>query len=222
MKRFLISFLGILSVVIFFSLCYSVSFYNISKNLEGQKHQQDPVIQELVAETDEKEKLLPTQTPNQGNVEDVSTENAIITSSTICIYEVFDISTGEQLYYETQPGADMAGLTRKQLTDELKQYMKNLSVSEYEKGLISFELISFSPEKVVLQKVYDSSKVKYKYLVILKNEEVIVTYSDGKTVFEYTGITVDMLPEDILENLRKGIQIQTIEELYDYLSGITS
>ena len=50
---------------------------------------------------------------------------------------------------------------------------------EYEAGLVSYELVSFSPERVVLQKVYDRDKVRYKYYVTIKNDEVVVFYSDN-------------------------------------------
>ena len=222
MKRFLFSIIGILSVVTFFSFCYYFSYTGIVHKLEEQKQQQNPMILELAQKTDENAGLQPTKSQDIVDTEEVSNEDLIITSTTTCIYEVYDIGTGQKAYYETQPDAEMAGLTRKQLNDKLKQYMKHLSLAEFEKGLISFELVSFSPEKVVLQKIYDSNKIQYKYLVTLQNEEVTVTYSDGKTVFEYTGITADMLTEDVCENLMKGVPIQTVEELYDYLSGITS
>ena len=109
-----------------------------------------------------------------------------------------------------------------QLSKKLARYMEQLSVMEYEAGLLSYEVLSFSPERVVLQKVYDRDRVQYKYFVTIKNDEVVAFYSDKKTVFEYTGILQYELEENIRTALQIGIPVKDVEELYDFLSGITS
>jgi len=221
MKRFFVSFFGILSVIVFFTLCYYVSFLNISRQLEREKQEQDSNIQKIVL-SQEDQNRYPTVLSESSQSAEVTIENGIITADTVCIYEIVDISTGEKIRYETSPGADMAGLSREQLIDKLEKYMNNLSVTEYEDGLVTCELVSFSPKQVVIQKVYDRCKVQFKYVVTIKNNEVIVYYSDYRTVYEYTGISADGLAEEICLALMDGVQVKNIEELYDYLSGITS
>lgn len=222
MKRFFISFSGIVAIVLFFSLCYYISFQNTVKQLEDMKSQQSDILPELLADGDGKAKGEYQEIAGASEVKEVSAEEDIITADTVCVYKTYYIDNGEELQYEAQPGADIAGLTRIQLSDKLEKYMDNLSVMEYEAGLISYEVLSFSPERVVLQKVYDREKVRYKYYVMEKNDAVVVFYSDKKTVFEYTGILLSELDEDIREALQYGIPVKDVEELYDFLSGITS
>ncbi len=220
MKRFFISFTGILSIMLFFTGCYYVTYRSTVKKFENNKTRQDILLTGSVSEP----KMGNAVESDDGTQPDteVSAEDAIITSDTVCRYELYYIDTGEQVQYEANPTAEFAGLTRKQLTNKLNQYMENLSVMEYEAGLISYEVISFSPERVVLQKVYDREKVRYRYFVTIKNEEVVVYYSDKKTVFEYTGIIQNSLDETVRSALRIGIPVKDVEELYDFLSGITS
>ena len=220
MKRFFISLAGIVSLMLFFTGCYYITFRSTVKKLENNKIQQDALIPELVSDA-KTERMAEYADATQADTE-VSAEDAIITSDTVCRYELYYIDTGEKIQYEANPTAEFAGLTRKQLTSKLDQYMENLSVMEYEAGLISYEVITFSPERVVLQKVYDREKVRYRYFVTIKNEEVVVYYSDKKTVFEYTGIIQNSLDETVRNALKIGIPVKDVEELYDFLSGITS
>ena len=220
MKRFFISLAGILSLMLFFTGCYYISFRSTVKKLENDKQQQDSFVSELMPKVNS-EPIAEYADVTQEDME-VSAEDAIITPDTVCRYELYYIDTGEQVQYEANPTSEFAGLTRKQLVSKLDQYMENLSVMEFEAGLISYEVISFSPERVVLQKVYDREKVRYRYYVTIKNEEVIVYYSDKKTVFEYTGIIQNSLEETVRNALKIGIPVKDVEELYDFLSGITS
>ncbi len=223
MKRFFLSISGILVIVLFFSTCYYISFRNTVKHLEDSKTRQETVLPELMAEADERaQSISEDKSLDSFELMEVSAEDAIITADTVCVYQLYYLDTGEQLQYEAKPGADIAGLTRVQLNDKLRRYMEDLSVMEYEAGLLSYEVLSFSPERVVLQKVYDRDRVQYKYFVTIKNDEVVAFYSDKKTVFEYTGILQYELEENIRTALQIGIPVKDVEELYDFLSGITS
>lgn len=221
MKRFIISLFGVLSVIVFFSLCYYVSYLDISNKIEKEKDQLDISLQEFIVSEKKRNQLNDGLSEPLQSAEALN-DDAIVTADTICVYVLRDISTGEQSRYETKPGADLAGLTRTQLVQKLDVYMENLPISEYEAGLISYEVISFSPKQVLMQKIYESNKVRYKYIVTIKNDEVIVYYSDNKTVYEYTGITTCGLSDEICFALQEGVKINNIEQLYDYLSGITS
>lgn len=223
MKRFFLSVSGILVMVVFFSACYYFSFRNTVKHLEDSKTRQDNIFPELIAESEEESKTEAADRSTDSVVSlEASAAEDIITADTVCVYRLYYLDNGEQAQYEVPPGADMAGLTRTQLSYKLRRYMEELSVLEYEAGLLSYEILSFSPERVVLQKVYDRNRVQYKYFVTIKNDEVVVFYSDKKTVFEYTGIIQSGLEEQIQTALQIGIPVKDVEELYDFLSGITS
>lgn len=223
MKRFFLSISGIVLTVVFFSACYYITFRNTVKNLENDKTRQEAILPGMTAEPEED-----TQIGSAGRITyadellEASATEAIITADTVCVYQLYYLDSGEQTQYEAPPGAEIAGLTRTQLSNKLSQYMEELSVMEYEAGLLSYEILSFSPERVVLQKVYDRNRVQYKYYVTIKNDEVVVYYSDKKTVFEYTGILQSGLDEQLQTALQIGIPVKDVEELYDFLSGITS
>lgn len=220
MKRFFFLFTGIFSAIAFFSICYCFSFQKSVNRMEMQKKQRNetPEITEIVVS----EPGGDVASANESRIEQVTSDDIIITPDTVCVYEIVSLDTGETMHYEAKPNAEIAGLNRIQLKNILSKYVNNMPVTEFEQGLVSYELLSFSAERVVMQKVYDGKKVRYKYYVTLKNDEVVVYYSDKKTVFEYTGIRCESLEDDITIALKIGIPVNDVESLYDYLSGITS
>ena len=51
---------------------------------------------------------------------------------------------------------------------------------------------------------------------------VTVYTSDQKTVYEYTSILVDELPEKIQEKVKKGIKVTSLSQLYGFLENYSS
>ena len=98
--------------------------------------------------------------------------------------------------------------------------MNNKPTEEMEKGLINIEIVSFSSEKVVINKIYDESTVVY---FITENDGFIkVYYSDKKTLYENTGILVKDLPAIEKKNLQAGMFVSDKDELISILEGYSS
>lgn len=95
-------------------------------------------------------------------------------------------------------------------------------MSEYNKGLLSYELLSFSDKEIKLRKSYDADMVPYRFYVVVKNGYVVVYNSDLKSVYEYTHIEAKNLPEEDRIALSRGIYIDNIDDLYALLESYTS
>ena len=123
--------------------------------------------------------------------------------------------------YETLP-QDLVGKTRSQVDEYCKNYMNRLTAEEYLDGLQSIGVVTFSSEHLVIRKIYDSSKVKFRYYMIAVDGEVVVYYGDKKTVYEYTGIETDGLSKEEKTMLKKGVEVKDEEELYSILENYSS
>lgn len=55
-----------------------------------------------------------------------------------------------------------------------------------------------------------------------QNGFIVVYLSDNKTVYEYTSISIDSLPQNIKEQLTEGIFIESEEALFGFLENYTS
>jgi hypothetical protein len=97
-----------------------------------------------------------------------------------------------------------------------------MPLSEYNKGLLSFELVSFSDQEIVIKKTYNEDFVPFRYYVVVKDGYVVIYNSDLKTVFQYTNIEVKNLPEEDRIALSKGIYLNNKDELYALLESYTS
>ena len=116
----------------------------------------------------------------------------------------------------------MVGIDLKGLTAYVKGYMEAMPVNEYLAGLVSYEIVSFSQDKVVLRKTYNETKVENKFFICRRGEFIVVYYSDLKTVYEYTDIRVDGLIEEIQTAINQGFYVKDVQELYSILEGYTS
>lgn len=60
------------------------------------------------------------------------------------------------------------------------------------------------------------------YYLQEKNGYVVVYLSDKETVYEYTSIEVEHLPESLQNEVKNGKYIKDIEELYGFLENYSS
>lgn len=92
----------------------------------------------------------------------------IIQPSTKYILEIYDRHEGMLNQMEQNPPGDIVGLSRDEVEKYLDEYMRDLPLSEYNKGLLSYELLSFSDKQVKFRKSYDAEMVPYRFYVVVK------------------------------------------------------
>lgn len=185
--------------------------------------QQQAYEQEMAAQM---ENEISRQVENR--MEDFSEEMPVasteekMTVDTVYQIENYDKVQGQTTTeYETLP-EELVGFTREEADDYFKKYMQNLPVEEYLNGLQSVGVTTFSGERLVIRKVYDSSQVKYRYYLIAIDGEVVVYYGDQKTIYEYTGITTDKLSKEEQSALKQGIEVKDESELFGLLENYSS
>ncbi len=193
-------------------------------NKESEKN--DPPDQAFVSgipDSGELEALgeVPDETLDDSQ-EAATVKEAVIAPETKIVIESLEISTGDFVTKEMVPDAVLVGMTRQDLVDYLAKELEDMTISEYEKGLYANELITFSENKVVIRKSYDSSKDDYMYYLAIKNGEIVVYFNDRRTVYEYTGIKALSLQEDVRLSLLEGICVHDSEELFSLLESYSS
>lgn len=60
------------------------------------------------------------------------------------------------------------------------------------------------------------------YYIKEQDGYVIVFESDERTVYEYTSIRVDELPEKMQESIKKGIKVDSLSQIYGFLENYSS
>ena len=138
------------------------------------------------------------------------------------ITETWNLKTGSKDSVETPMPSVYLGLEREELLSDLNDYVHHMPIKDIEAGLVSFDIVSYSTEKVVLRKIYYPDENFKKYYVIYRQGRIVVYYSDRTTVFEYPDIRLTDLPVDLQCELLSGKEIKDDEELYRFLQNYSS
>lgn len=235
MKKW-IGYIGsFVAVGFLFCICYYASYQNALTNFNKKtKEQKDSLYSELVRVSEENKALLSelagkekemarlAAQPAQDTVEAGVVAHNTVLPTVSYMEETYNAATGAlDSMSKVAPGF-LIGMTREELTAYLAHYMENLSIAEYEAGLLAYEIVSFSENSVILRKTYDATRNPYKYYVNISDGMVTVYYSDLESVFEYTHIPAVDLSEENRTALINGIYVKDREELYSLLEGFSS
>jgi hypothetical protein len=215
--KYLLSFFG-LSVL--FSACYYISYLRALNEFNKRAIERNHNYAKMDVPIKPTQQLAAEKT--QSRETNVQTAQKVL-PSTKYILEIYDKRTGTtKTQQELNPPGYLIGLTRDEIVKYLSDYMKDMTLSEFNKGLTAYELESFSGEKVVIRKSYDETIVPSRYYVVVKNGYVVVYNSDLKSVYTYTQIEAEKLPEEDRIALSTGIYVDNLEDLYALLESYSS
>lgn len=201
-----------------FIICYYMSYLHALKEFNERSIERKDELYALL------EHINPTPgvTENQGDsVTTIQTEEKVLPKTKYTL-QIYDMKTNQTETQELNPPAYLVGLTRQGVEDYLDSYMNDLPLSEYNKGLISAELIYFSKDEIIIKKSYNEDFVPYRFYVVIKNGYVIVYNSDLKSVYKNTYIEAKNLPEEDRIALIQGIYVNSLDELYALLESYSS
>ena len=217
LKKASIYLLSFVLLCVMFSACYYLSYLRALNDFNNKAIEHKEQLYAL------NNKPTPTTSAakTDNSVETIQ-NNATVKPTTKYILQIYDLKTDTTQTQELNPPAYLVGLTRDQVADYLTSYMKDVPLSEYNKGLFSFELVSFSEDQIVLKKSYNKDFVPSQYYVAIKDGKVIVYNSDKKTVYKYTEIDAKDLSEEDRIALTQGIYVNSEDELYSLLESYSS
>jgi len=223
MKKTVYSILAFTGISIMFGLCYYFSFKNALLHYNREAVEQNTrLLNELLESSGKSERLLQQLiNANEGVYQVTTTQDTLRENASYFLETYYLHNQKEEREQLALPGF-MVGIDRKELSAYIKGYMESMPVNEYLNGLVSYEIISFSQDKVVLRKTYDITKVENQFYICRRGDFVVVYYSDLKTVYEYTEIRVDGLIEEIQQMIEQGFYVKDAQELYSILEGYTS
>lgn len=248
LKKALMYFISFFSLSVMFSACYYLSYKNALRDFnESAVERNNELIASLenngLLQLDGENNTVRNQTISQGpvqnadksningndNTEDITdpsiavdaVEDTILptTEYTLQTYDMKSETTNEEVL---PTPSYLIGLTRKEVIEYLKDYMQDLPLTEFQKGLVSFEVMSFSKDSIVLKKTYNEEKTEYKYYLKEQNGYIVAYFGDQKTVFDYTGVSVENLSEYEQQQLKEGIYVKDLDELYALMENYSS
>lgn len=223
MKKILYTSLLFAGISALFGLCYYLSFKNALLHYNREAVEQNTkLLNEILQSSGENERLLQQMlNENTEAVQTASTQETLQATASYFLETCYLQSQTEEREQLALPGF-MVGLDRRELAAYVEGYMEAMPVNEYLSGLVSYEIVSFNADKVVLRKTYNETKVENQFYICQRGDFVVVYYSDLKTVYEYTEIRMDSLTEEVQQVLKQGFYVKDAQELYSILEGYTS
>ena len=106
-----------------------------------------------------------------------------------------------------------------ELWQELQSLSERVALQEERKSAEQAgekEAASVDPDGVV------NEQESHEYYLVEEDGRVTIYRIDGTTLFEYTGITVDSLPETLQTEISQGKRVSGEKELYDFLENYSS
>ena len=73
---------------------------------------------------------------------------------------------------------ELIGNSREQVIKYLKEYSESPSIDDIKEGIISYELIAFTNEKMILRKTYKKPETVYEYYLKAENDYITIYYID--------------------------------------------
>jgi len=218
LKKASIYLLSFMTLCIMFSACYYMSYLHALNNFNQKAIEQKNLLLTLT------EKANPTPVVTKVVEESISVIQSKMTvlPTTKYTLELFDMKSNTPEIQELNPPAYLVGLTREEILQYITDYMSDMPLSEYNKGLISFQLISFSDKEIKIKKSYNEDFVPFRFYVVVKDGFVVVFNSDLKSVYSYTHILAKDLPEEDRIELSQGIYVNSLDELYALLESYSS
>lgn len=147
----------------------------------------------------------------------VSASESIITRKTSYILEEYSLNDNSLMREPKEPPVELLGYDRKKLMEYIQAYMDDMPQAEKDRGLISYELTSFSKDEVVLRKTYYRNENAAQFYLDVQMGRIVVYQTEDDTLYAYTELKFVDLPEKLQREILAGKYIETVEELYHFL-----
>ncbi len=164
------------------------------------------------------------QYPEEDDLNAVEAVNAneTLNADTEYVLEETDVLTQSVVVTVSGLPAKYIGMNRQQFLNAMEQYEVSPPLVELERGFISLEVLSFSKERVVVQMNYQYVQPSTSFYLAVQDNEVVVLLENKKTVFIYTGIRLEELPENIQTDIIQMRFVEDEEKLYNFLEAFSS
>ncbi len=218
LKKASLYLLSFLLLCMMFTACYYLSYLHALNDFNNKAIERKEKLSELTKKTEP----TPMLTADKDDSQPVIEQEERIQPNTKYTLQIYNMKSDTTDVQELNPPSYLVGLSREEVLEYLASYMNDLPLSEYNKGLISYELVYFSEKEIVIRKSYNEDFLPFRFYVVVKDGYVVVYNSDLKSVFDYTHIEAKDLQEEDRIALSKGIYINSEEELYSLLESFSS
>lgn len=166
--------------------------------------------------------IAQTSTTLPDTVEAVVRKEERITRDTLYYMETYRIDQNTTIREAKRLPTEVIGSNRKQFAEFLEKMMEDALSEEQKNGFLSIELIDFSEQAVVVRKTYKEPARECEFYLDVQMGRVIVRNSSDDSLYAYTEIKFETLPENLKREILRGYPVENLEVLYEFLESYSS
>ena len=149
-------------------------------------------------------------------------QEEVLSADTDYVIEEYDVKRESMVETVWKVPEKYLGMDREEFVSVMNIYALSPPLSEQERGFIGLEVRSFSAEKVVIRMNYAYAEPTEGFYLRVENNSIVVYCDDGETVYMYTEISAQSLPEYIQGQIIMGMYMEDEASLYHFLETYTS
>ena len=115
----------------------------------------------------------------------------------------------------------LIGCSTKEVEDEIRHYQDAPPLTELQQGLLRMELVSFSPQQIVVSKTYRKLQQAETFFLQIEENRVIVYEEDSRVLYLQTAIDARTLPSGVRRQILNGWHGVSKAELEKFLVSQT-
>ena len=146
----------------------------------------------------------------------------VLNDRTAYVIEEYDVGRDTLAESTWKLPAKYVGMDRETFVSCMEFYTLSPPLSELERGFLSAEVRTFSPQRVVVRMNYDYVKPTESFYLRVEDNLVVVYCDDGKTVYLNTDISAQKLPEEVRHEIIMGMYVEDEAALYHFLETYSS
>lgn len=191
----------------------------------GREIGQEPIVR--IEETDLQKKEpegVPVENILWESIPADSKQADVITCDTVFAIEEYDKNTEMTALHEEEIPGKYIGMDRENFVDAMESYELSPPLEEQRRGLLSVEVLSFSGSKVLVRKSYQvvAEPEEEVFYLVAENHYITVYRQDMQSVYLYTDICIENLPEELQEEIIQKKLISGEADLYHFLESYSS
>lgn len=190
---------------------------------ENKEQAADPIPEESRVQHVEVERIERSVITNVNDADASQVQNVpvVTTKDTVCIYQDIDQKDGTVSIVEEKLSAKYIGLNREELEEALEEDSR-VRVLEEENGFKSQHLELFSPERIKVLRIYDTSTLNKGYYIMEVDGEIRIYRDDKETLYYRTDLILQNLPESVQQEIIEGKYMDSEVKVYHFLESYSS
>lgn len=162
------------------------------------------------------------QAPSSSVVLASAKKEEVLTADTEYVIEEYDTKRDTLVETVWSVPAKYLGMDREEFLTAMELYTLSPPLSEQQRGFIGAEVRSFSVSRVVVRMNYAYAEPTKSFFLRVEDNNIVVYCDDGETVYMYTDISAETLPEYIQSQVIMGMFIEDESVLYHFLETYSS